>query len=222
MTKTMFLQKCKIPALLIMIGLLMGNTQAQSGNLLTDSSATHSISLEADPAPFLLNGYSFSIRYSHQKLPHWSVMASAFAADFPNGMLSDINKQNGWSQLRFGCSKALFVDYHFRKNGKGFFAGPSLFTYNSSITNTLSGKTSAFKSVYPNLRIGYTWFPFKKLNLYAVPWLNMGKEFMVNTTDAAAGVAYQPDKFKYILALHIGYRYSFDKLFQHKKQIAGK
>jgi len=214
---TMIYAHYKMLALAICLFTIAGITHAQTGTVSADTGRQHSISLEIDPAPFVLGGYSYSFRYSNKHLPHWSIMASVFAADFPDGMLSKTNRNNGWKDVRFSCSKALFVDYHFKANGKGLFVGPSVFTYNSQAGNTSTGKTSSFKTVYPNLRVGYTWFPFKKTNLYVVPWLNMGKEFMVNHTDAAAGPRYQADNFKYILALHIGYKYSFDKLFQDKK-----
>jgi len=193
-----------------------GIALAQTNEQLSVTNKQHSISVEVDPAPFILKGYSFSIRYNHQRLPNWSIMASAFAADFPNSMVSDVNRKNGWKELKFTCSKALFVDYHFKQSGKGLFVGPSVFFYNSTATNTNTQQTVSFTTVYPNLRIGYSWYPFRKLNLYATPWINIGKEFMTGNTNKFTGSPYQTDNFKYILALHIGYKYSFDQLFRHK------
>ncbi len=191
---------------------------AQTSETASTPGKQHSLSIEVDPAAFILKGYSFSIRYHNKRLPNWSIMASGFAADFPNSMMSEVNRKNGWGDLRFTCSNALFVDYHFKQTGKGLFVGPSVFTYNNKVTNMNTGQAVAFKTIYPNLRVGYTWYPFKNLDLYAAPWLNVGKEFMVGNTNKFAGTAFQLDKFKYILALHIGYKYSFDKLFHNKKK----
>jgi len=186
-------------------------TEAQEVQILPATTKQHSISVELDPAPFLLSGYSFSARYNNKRWPHWSIMASAFAADFPNNMLSDINRENGWKDVKFIFSKAIFIDYHFKSSGKGLFVGPSLFVYNIEAMNTVAGRTVSFKTAYPNFRIGYTWYPFRKLNLYLTPWLNMGKEFRTGKSDQFEGTAYQPEKFKYIPALHLGYCYSFGK-----------
>ena len=70
-----------------------------------------SISLEMDPAPFLLKGYSFSLRYAPKRMSHWSVMASLFSSDFPDGMMTSENKEAGWQDAHFEPSQALFVDY---------------------------------------------------------------------------------------------------------------
>lgn len=190
--------------------------QAQVGEILPATTKQHSISIELDPAPFILSGYSFSARYNNKQWPHWSIMASTFAADFPNNMVSGVNRENGWKDLKFVFSKALFVDYYLKSSGKGLFVGPSVFMYNNEAMNLNAGKKIAFKTVYPNLRVGYTWYPFRRLNLYATPWLNIGKEFRTSHSDQFEGTAYRTEKFKYIPALHLGYRYSFGKQIRIK------
>lgn len=168
-----------------------------------------SLSIELDPAPFLLNGYSFSLRYANKALPHWSVMASVYAADFPDRMLSGTNRDAGWSDLHFAPSQALFVDYSLRHDGRGFFFGPSVFLYDNRVTHEGSGTDLAFRSIYPNVRIGYTWFPFKKADLYVTPWLNLGSEIAMGPTQINDGPTYEVAGFKYIAAVHLGYRVSW-------------
>ena len=171
---------------------------------------TSSISLELDPTPFLLNGYSFSLRYSPKSHSNWSIMTSCFAADFPDRMLTDENTANGWSDLQFRSSNALFIDYSLRSDGRGFFFGPSVFVYNNKVSHEPSDHEYSFRSIYPNMRLGYTWFPFKQNGFYVSPWLNLGSEMVLGDASFKDAPKYVPSSFKYIVAVHLGYRLSWD------------
>jgi hypothetical protein len=173
------------------------------------AAARPSLSLELDPAPFLLNGYSFSLRFSTPKLAHWSAMASVFAADLPDGMIPEADRDAGFSGLRFKPSHALFVDYTFRDDGRGFYCGPSVFLYDNRVHHDPSGTEHAVRTIYPNLRVGYTCFPFRRAGLYLSPWVNVGNEMALDARDASDGPHYEPAGFKYIVAVHVGYRYDF-------------
>ena len=168
-----------------------------------------SLSLELDPMPFALGGYSFSVRYADRHMPHWSAMVSVFSSDFPDGMLSSTNRDAGWSALHFRASEALFIDYNFKGTGRGFFAGPSVFLYNNEVTHEPTGQVHAFTSIYPNVRLGYTWFPFKKAGLYLSPWVNVGREIIMNEQETSEIPEYVMDGLKYIAAIHLGYRCTF-------------
>lgn len=171
-----------------------------------NESTLGSLSLELDPMPFALGGYSFSVRYADRQLPHWSAMASVFSSDFPDGMLSAANKEAGWSTLHYRPSQALFVDYIFSGTGRGFFAGPSVFLYNNEVTHEPTGEVRSFTSIYPNVRLGYTWFPFKNAGLYLSPWVNLGRETMVGAQASSEAPEYRMGDIKYIAAIHLGYR----------------
>lgn len=168
-----------------------------------------SISLEVDPMPFIFGGYSFSVRYARRHLPHWSAMGSVFSSDFPDGMLSTTNRDAGWGSFHFRASQALFVDYNFSGTGRGFFAGPSVFVYNNEVTYEPTGELHAFTSIYPNVRLGYTWFPFAKSGFYLSPWMNLGRETMIGAQGASEAPEYVLDDVKYIVAIHLGYRCVF-------------
>jgi hypothetical protein len=169
----------------------------------------HSASLELDPAAFILKGYSFSLKYSNEKLPNWSVMVSGFAGNYPNSLLAESNKSRGWTDLKFRCSNALFVDYHIKPSRKGLFFGPSVFSYKNEVKNSTTNQTISFRTIYPNVRVGYNWFPFKKLDLYLSPWINVGKEFSIDKNNISKGIEYSTAQVKYVAALHIGYNYRF-------------
>ena len=195
------------PTHIIALALLPLISAAQAPR--TAAATPGSLSLEIDPMPFALGGYSFSVRYADRNLPHWSAMASVFSSDFPDGMLSSTNRDAGWTALHFRASEALFVDYDFSGKGRGFFAGPSVFLYNNEVTYEPTGEVRSFTSIYPNVRVGYTWFPFKKAGFYLSPWVNVGREIITGEQEASEAPEYMMEDAKYIAAIHLGYRCTF-------------
>jgi len=185
--------------LIIAVILFSISTQAQ------DTIRKNYISLELDPAPFILGGYSFSLKYSPKKMPKTAFMASVYGSDLPNYMMSKENKENGWTNAKLETSYALFVEFYLKKNRRGFYYGPSIFLYNKSAELSSVNETTKFRTLYPNLRAGYVWYPFKNIDLYLNPWLNIGSEINIDNNNSLKGIEYKPSKFYYIVALHIGY-----------------
>ncbi|WP_114748530.1 hypothetical protein [Pleomorphovibrio marinus] len=182
---------------LILALLLALNFHAQSQSNL--------IALEIDPAPYLLNGYSVSLKYSSKKLPKVSLMGSIFSSDFPDAMMAKSNKEKGWVNMKFRPSYALFADYYLNKDRKGFHFGPSVFFYNKSVTLEPYKREIDHSTIYPNLRIAYIYYPFKNIGLYLNPYLNFGSEINTKGPHSIDGVKFEPAKFHYVAALHIGY-----------------
>ncbi|MCU0360914.1 MAG: hypothetical protein MUF75_09390 [Bacteroidia bacterium] len=167
------------------------------------------ISLELDPAPFILGGYSFSVKFSPKKWNYCSLMASAYSSNFPDKMMSKENYDKGFRDLKLETSYALFADYFIRPDRQGWHFGASTFFYSKSVGMDDSAERTAFKSIYPNLRIGYMYKPFKSSGFYINPWLNFGKELVTSGSTALNGVNYGMSNCSYVLALHLGYQLSF-------------
>lgn len=184
--------------ILLTLALLLAlNFHAQSqGNL---------IALEIDPAPYLLNGYSVSLKYSSKKLPKVSLMGSIFSSDFPNGMMAKSNKEKGWINMKFRPSYALFADYYLKEDRKGFHFGPSVFFYNKSVTLKHYSREIQHSTIYPNVRIAYIFYPFKNIGFYIDPYLNIGTEINTKGSHHIDGINFEPAKFHYVAALHLGY-----------------
>lgn len=163
------------------------------------------LSLELDPAPFALRGYSFSLKYSPKKAPKTALMASVFSSEFPNSMLSSTNKDKGWTDLKLEPSYAVFAEFYTNSNRRGFYYGPSVFLYNKSVELTSANQRASFSTLYPNIRAGYVWYPFKAVDLYVNPWLNVGSEINIDNKNSLNGIDFEPSKFYFILAVHIGY-----------------
>lgn len=174
-----------------------------------DTNQKNLLALELDPAPFILNGYSFSLKYSHAKLPKWGLMASVYSSEFPDGMINKSNKDQGWESMQIETSYAVFVKYHLNENRKGFYFGPAFFWYNKSVMYSQTEERIDFTNVYPNVVAGYNWYPFKKIGLYLNPWLSLGSELNIDDKNTLNGVEFIPNSFNYILALHIGYSIQF-------------
>jgi hypothetical protein len=167
------------------------------------------ISIELDPAPFILEGYSLSIKYSPKKTPKIAFMGSVYSSRFPNSMMSQQNKDNGWRNLKLETSYAIFAEFYLKSARQGFYLGPSLFVYNKSVELSSVNERIQFNSVYPNIRFGYVWHPFKTVDLYINPWLNIGSEFSFDNKNNINGIEFELSKFYYILALHLGYKFSW-------------
>lgn len=172
----------------------------------TECNTNNYISVEVDPAPFILGGYSFSLKYSPAKFRHFSLMGSVYRSDFPDKMMSEENYENGFRNLKIKTSYALFADYFLKENRTGFHFGPSIFFYNKSVEHNASDEVANYKSVYPNVRAGYVFVPFKNCGLYLNPWINFGKEIAVGNNPSINDSEFVSDDLSYIIALHIGYR----------------
>jgi hypothetical protein len=174
-----------------------------------DTLMTSYISVELDPAPFILGGYSFSIKYSPKKMQKTAFMASVYSSDFPNSMMSNENQENGWTNLKLEASYAVFAEFYLKNKRRGFYYGPSIFLYDKSVELSSINERTRFRTLYPNLRAGYVWYPFKKVDLYLNPWFNIGSEINIDNKNSLNGIDYQRSKFNYILALHIGYSFNW-------------
>jgi hypothetical protein len=91
------------------------------------------LSMEIDPAPFILKGYSLSLKYSPRHLSHFAFTASVYSARFPDRMMLGNNYEKGFRDLRIETSFAGFADYFIHEHRKGLHIGPSVFLYRKSV-----------------------------------------------------------------------------------------
>jgi hypothetical protein len=159
----------------------------------------------------VLNGYSFSLKYSPKKLSHVTFTGSIYAAHFPDKMMSKANSGKGWRDVHIETSYAGFADYFFNSKRTGMHAGPSLFLYKKSAGMEGTSQRTTFYTIYPNIRIGYVYQPFHKLGLYLNPWINVGSERNLDKFNRMGSFSFTPNSFQYVMALHIGYQLNFTK-----------
>ena len=84
-----------------------------------------------------------------------------------------------------------------------------MFWYNKSVELEATNSRTEFSTIYPNVRAGYVWYPFRKIDLYVNPWFNIGSEINVDSKNEIDGIEFESNKLNYILALHIGYSFNF-------------
>ena len=166
----------------------------------------HQLSIELDPAPYLLGGYSVSLKYSAENTPKIAYMAAIYQSDFPDGMMTETNKDKGWTDMKIETSYAAFLEFYLNEERKGFYFGPSVFWYNKSVELESVNSRTEFSTIYPNIRAGYIWYPFKKLDLYLNPWCTIGSEINLDEQNQLNGVEFETNAFNYVVALHIGYK----------------
>lgn len=112
---------------LILLLCICLETNAQNASI--SNRPKNYISIELDPAPFVLGGYSFSLKFSPQTLDHFTFMGSIYSSNFPDAMMSKSNYDRGFRELKINTSYALFADYFIRNNRSGFHFGPSVFFF---------------------------------------------------------------------------------------------
>ena len=175
----------------------------------TLSTSKNYLSIELDPAPFILGGYSFSMKYSPSTLNHFTIIGSVYRSDFPDKMMQKSNFEKGFRDVKINTSYALFADYFLSDNRSGFHLGPSVFYYSKTIGINARKEAMNFKSIYPNLRVGYVYKPFRNSGFYLNPWVNVGKEIITSGQNYIAENEFSIDKFSYIVAIHFGYQVLF-------------
>ena len=188
---------------LILLLVMVLQTQAQQPPVPVPS---RSLAPELDPAPFILGGYSLSIKYAPAGSTHFTYMASVYSSRFPDKMMSEENSEKGYSDLKLETSYAFFADYYLSKEKTGFHFGPSVFLYNKSFRSEQK-ELFKFQSIYPNIRIGYLFKPFRNCGFYINPWINGGKEILLK--EDRSNAAWILPAYSYIAAIHAGYRINF-------------
>lgn len=167
----------------------------------------HFFAIETDPAPIISGGYSASLKYSPRSMPKTIFMGSFFRSNLPDMMLSKINSENGWANVKIEPSFALSAEFYFNKLRKGFYVGPLLILYNKSCIQKGFDERIYFSSIFPNVRFGYSWYPFKKAGLYINPWLGIGIENDIGNNNILNGKRFEPNTFNYVFAVHLGYSF---------------
>jgi hypothetical protein len=192
----------------IILFLLIGLT-ANAKEDASTSVSRNFLSLELDPAPFILGGYSFSLKYSPAKLSHFTIMGSMYRSAFPDKMMKKSNFEKGFRDLKINTSYAVFADYFISNDRTGIHFGPAIFYYSKSVGFNSNTETTSFKSIYPNLRAGYVYKPFRNSGFYLNPWINVGKETIASGRTKLGGEEFSNDKLSYIVAIHFGYQLTF-------------
>lgn len=173
----------------------------------TDVSRTR-VSVETDPATFVLHGYAAHIRIKPPKSKHWVIGAGAYALDLPSLMV-DMNKKNkqmGWN-VRIRSAFGLFGEYYLKTAGKKWFLGLQTSVQNYKITNDLiAGQEIRHSNFLLMPSVGYTWQPFR-VPFYVKPWAGLGYTAKITGDNSIGGKSYHISSFMAFATLHLGYTF---------------
>jgi hypothetical protein len=199
---------------------LVSNSRAQSSSLdnsgpthttaspSADTSvhSSHYVALELDPAPFIFGGYSVSAKFSPKCAEHFTLMGSVYSSRLPDALMSVSNTDKGFKDVKIETSFALFADYFLDEDRTGLHFGPSVFLYSKSVGKKETYDRARFKSIYPNVRVGYLYQPFETVGLYINPWINFGTEIMLDENGRIGTTEFEPNAISYVAAIHVGYQ----------------
>ena len=165
------------------------------------------LSLEVDPATYLLGGYSIHMRLYPDTLPMWRLGAGVYSMDMPDAFI-DMNSDNrdeNWD-VEINRGVGLFAERYFDKSRTGWFVGVQTGTQKYELENALltTGRTdytSALLMPYG----GY----LQELtpNIYIQYWAGIGYNKKIDGSTTLAGEGYDIAPFIGFATLHLGYKF---------------
>ena len=152
------------------------------------------LSLEVDPAPFFMGGWSVAAGAASGRL-RWSV--NSFAYDVPS-----FAAEPGWRErveLGFGARVQLYL----RDGARGFYGGMQAGVRSVRFEREGSEGMARVTQIDLLPHVGYRWFTGLG-GLYLMP--AAGLDVLLWSSPASAGGAPVPtSRFAPVLALHVGY-----------------
>ena len=181
-----------------------------AGILKASPASAFTFSLETDPMPYFLNGYSVHTQVSFEKLSHWRFGMGGFYMEYPEFMinLEPDNKDKGWNVHMHGMAFA--VEYYLKRQTEGLFMGAAFLTGFFEVSNNnVSNEKINYTSFLPTFRIGYRWLPFKDNGFYILPWFGLGVTASKAPDTQVGSMEYVVNRVTPLVSLHVGYEFNF-------------
>jgi hypothetical protein len=164
---------------------------------------TKSFVIETDPLPYFFKGYSAEAAYSFNRNRVYFEVVKL--SEIPSFVLSNRNFTEERFVIGIGYSRFL------KSHQKGLFIGGDLSNSYSIFglkSSDLKLKNETFKI---GLRIGYTFYPIKKVpNLLVSPWIS--PRIATNISNIYLGSeALTRGLIDVVGAVHIGYKFTLNK-----------
>ncbi len=140
------------------------------------------ISVQVDPIPFALRGYSLWVGIA--AAPHWHVTVGSFGGDA-------LGESDGWkARIRFAPD--ILVSYFLREDNRGFYAAAGLGVLLWSLTRTEpGGATAQMDQVVLTPMVGYRWFPSSRLGLFVEPFASIALPLFRSEVSSVEGLTYR-------------------------------
>ncbi len=165
------------------------------------------LSIEIDPATFILDGYSMHVRIQPKNCNHLLLGFGTYALDLPD-LLVNFNKKNkgkGWN-TRINQGYSLFAEHHFTEVNNKWFVGTQIGIQEFKIEKETINRNKKFTSILAMSYLGYTLKPFKN-NLYIKPWAGIGYTSKISGNNKIEAFEYDIAPITLFLTLHVGYTF---------------
>lgn len=166
------------------------------------------LSVEIDPATFLLSGYSFHLRYQPMFSEKFLIGAGSYGLDLPDIFvnLNEQNRDQGWN-VRIKSAYSIFAELYFKQANQGWFVGEQIGFQNYKISNAneLNG-SSRFNNILFMTYLGYSWHPYKG-SFYIKPWAGLGLTDKVDGINKIGSLQYDISPVFLFLTFHVGYTF---------------
>jgi hypothetical protein len=166
------------------------------------------LSLEIDPATFILRGYSFHIRYQPMVSKRLLIGVGTYAFDMPQPLinLNGMNKDEGW-KVKVRNAYSLYGELFFKEANYGWFIGEQVGFQRFRVSNNKEAAGPAkFNCLVLMTYLGYSWHPYKG-SFYIKPWVGLGYTSRVDGTNTVGSMRYDIAPLIPFFTFHIGYTF---------------
>ena len=166
------------------------------------------LSLEIDPATFILRGYSFHIRYQPMFSERFLIGVGTYAFDMPQLLINinGINKDEGW-RVKVRNAYSLYGELFFVEANHGWFIGEQVGFQRFRVSNNNEAAGPAkFNCLVLMTYLGYSWHPYKG-SFYIKPWVGLAYTGRVDGTNTVGSMRYDVSPLAPYFTFHAGYTF---------------
>lgn len=165
------------------------------------------LGVETDPMTTVFGARTLSILVEPQKTPHWSLFLNVVYADFPTWLDDLTNPKNegkGFdTRILLGGGAAL--DYFLKEERVGTYFGMIHLFFENEVIKDNERQEVLTHNIIP--RIGYRWYPFRRVNFYLNPFLGLRLEHDFGKGMQVSGKAYEAAGLQPFGTMHVGYHF---------------
>jgi hypothetical protein len=195
-----------LSGLLVSITVLPARAEAAEDAPTASENDGWHVSLELDPTPFLMSGWSIGAGVKPAGLRHWKFVAQGVAARFP-GFIASVQGNSGWSERVTGGFA--IAQYFPADDRRGLHIGAAAGAWDWSLTPPNAPNDRA-DAAYVELfaLIGYQWFvPHTGIFISPDAMLAVPVKVAGSTYAPASGQSFKQSPIIPFAALNVGYEF---------------
>ncbi|MEZ4403939.1 MAG: hypothetical protein R3B06_28200 [Kofleriaceae bacterium] len=165
------------------------------------------VAVEFDPLTTALGARNLLVHVEPAAVPRWTFGAIVFAADFPDWvdhLMSYRNRDAGFDS-QIGLSGGLATDYYPDPRRQGLHLGVIAFVWNYRVAR--GGDVTRFANLEVLPRVGYRYFPVRRLGLYLDGFAGLQAEFRLTGDAVVDGATVRTTPVLPFGTVHLGYHF---------------